>query len=89
MIIKLLLNLIIKIISLVPFNIPNFPASVSTYLDTFKGYLQDGIGFIKFFLPWDYVILLLKIILSIVLALEIYKFVMWVVRKIPMLNVKD
>ena len=84
-----LLNLIIKIISLVPFNIPKFPESVSTYLDTFKSYLNDGIGFIKFFLPWEYVVLLLKIILSIVLALEIYKFVMWVVRKIPMLNVKD
>lgn len=89
MIVKLLFTLVTGIIGLIPFNIPSFPADVSTYLETFKGYIFQGIGFIKFFLPWSYIVLLLKIVLGIVIALELYKFVMWILRKIPMLNMKD
>ena len=89
MIIKLLFNLITGIIGIIPFEIPSFPSDVSTYLETFKGYIFEGIGFIKFFLPWSYIVLLLKIVLGILVAIELYKFVMWILRKIPMLGMKD
>ena len=89
MIIKLLFSLITGIIGIIPFEIPSFPIDVASYLETFKGYIFQGIGFIKFFLPWSYCVLLLKIVLGIIIALELYKFVMWILRKIPMLGMKE
>lgn len=89
MIIKGLFTIITFLIGLIPFNIPSFPDDISSYLATFQGYIIDGIGFIKFFLPWSYVVVLLRILLAIIIALELYKFLMWVLRKIPMLGMKD
>lgn len=89
MIVKLLFTLVTGIIGIIPFEIPSFPADVATYLETFKGYIFQGIGFVKFFLPWSYIVVLLKIVLGIIVALELYKFIMWILRKIPMLGMKE
>lgn len=43
---------------------------------------------INLFLPWDIVRFGLPIIIVIMNMEHIYHFIMWVVRKIPMLNVK-
>lgn len=89
MIIKLLFNLITGIILLIPFNIPQMPSGVSNLLTTYFGYLNSGVTLIGNFVHMDYLRTLVMAALGIEAAIDIYKFVMWVLRKIPMLNVKD
>lgn len=89
MIIKGLFTIVTFLINLIPFNIPSFPNDISSYLTTFQGYITEAIGFVKFFLPWSYVVTLLRILLAIIIALELYKFLMWILRKIPMFGMKD
>lgn len=88
-IIKGLLSLISGIINLIPFNIPSLPDSVGTIFNTFLGYLNDGIGFVSNFCHMNYVAILFGIFITIEASLMIYKFVMWVIKKIPMLGIKD
>lgn len=89
MIIKLLFELVIGLINLIPFSIPSLPSDVNTYITTFNGYISSGVGMVKFFLPFEYCKILLEIILAIIVSIELYKFVMWILRKIPMLGMKE
>ncbi|MGN1358444.1 MAG: hypothetical protein ACI4WU_03645 [Bacilli bacterium] len=89
MIIKLLLELIMGLINLIPFNIPSLPDNFSSFIEQFKTIIQGGVNFVSTILPYDYIIVLLEIFLGIEAAFHVYKFVMWVIRKIPMANIKD
>lgn len=89
MIIKALLELIMGLINLIPFSIPSLPDNFSSFIEQFKDILQGGVNFISTILPYDYLVVLLEIFIAIELALCVYKFVMWVIRKIPMANIKD
>lgn len=89
MIIKALLQLITGIIGLIPFSIPSLPENFTGFINQFKAIIQGGVNFVSSILPWTYIVTLLEIFLAIEVALHIYKFVMWVIRKIPMANIKD
>lgn len=89
MIIKGLLNMIIALINMIPLSIPKLPENIDTIMADFVGYINGGIAFLKSILPWNYLIVLLLIVIGIDAAMLIYKFVMWVIRKIPMLGIKD
>lgn len=89
MIIKGLLLLVTGLISIIPFSLPSLPSNVSSMLNTFLGYLNDGIGLLSNFVHIGYLKTLFLIFIGIESALLIYKFAMWVIKKIPMLNVKD
>lgn len=89
MIIKALLELIMGLINLIPFSIPSLPDDFSNFIEQFKDIIQGGVNFVSTILPYDYLVVLLEIFIGIEVALCIYKFVMWVIRKIPMANIKD
>lgn len=89
MIIKGLLELIIGLINLIPFSIPSLPEDFTNFMEQFKDIIQGGVNFVSTLLPYDYLVVLLEIFIGIELALCVYKFVMWVIRKIPMANIKD
>lgn len=89
MIIKGLLNLIISIINLIPLSIPQLPENIDSIMSDFFSYINSAVVFFKTIMPWDYMVILLIIVIGVNTAMFIYKFVMWVIRKIPMLSIKD
>lgn len=90
MIIESICNLFIKFFTgLLKFiNIPQIPqdvlASVNSTIDTI---LERGAELLDLFLPFNIAKVLLLIVLAIEAGTEIYHFVMWVIRKIPMAGI--
>ena len=50
--------------------------------------LESSQGIINLFLPWNIVKFGLPIVIIVINFEHIYHFIMWVVRKIPMLGIK-
>lgn len=91
MIIKGLLSVVVSLLtalfSIFP-SVPAFPADVTSVLDSVKSYVVSGMGILLSFCYADVVIVMLDISITLFVAYEVYTFVMWVVRKIPMLGVR-
>ena len=91
MIIETLLNLILglftKLLSFV--NIPQIPddtiSSVNNTINSIIGYASPLIDLI---IPYNVAKGLLLVVISIEIAIPVYHFVMWLLKKIPMLGIK-
>lgn len=87
MIIESICNLFIKFFTglLKHINIPQIPddilSSVTSTIDTI---IARGSELVDLFIPYDVAKKLLLIVIAIEIAIHIYHFVMWVIRKIPM-----
>lgn len=93
MIIKALLDLIYNILSLLfVFDLPNLPDSVTSVATSISSYITTGISVIRAFVGSS-CMSLLGVLLGLIIALNVayflYSFVFWVIRKIPMLNVRE
>lgn len=90
MIIELLLTAFFNIISLLfaPINIPSIPVEVFIYIRSFISYIATGKAILSMFVPIDYFLVLFGIVIIIEAAILIYHFVMWILKKIPMVNIK-
>lgn len=89
MIIESLCNKIFDLIYLVigVFDVPPLPDETLNYLETATSLFQNGINLLNVFMPMNYMLICLGIIIGIDVAVMIYKLVMWIIRKIPMLNI--
>lgn len=86
MIIEGLMNLICKLITtlLSVINIPDISSSDKQSLFDFVNTILDSANsLIDLFLPYTLSKALLLIVIAIELAVDVYKIVMWVIRKIP------
>lgn len=90
MIISGLLNLIKLLLTalLSPIHIPDLPQNVNTLLNQAVGYMVDGLGIFAAFTHFSYIMALLAIVLIIEGAMLLYKFIRWVLKKIPMANIE-
>lgn len=86
MIIEGLLNLILWLLGLLmtPIDIPDLPQGVSTALSYMYTYLADGAGILAAFTHYHFLMALLAIVFVIDAALLLWKFIRWVIQKIPM-----
>lgn len=90
MIIEALLNAIYAVLNVAftPINIPGMPDGMSEQI---TGFFNDTLNYagslISLFIPWSQVKIFFPILIVILSAEEIYKLVMWVLRKIPMLGI--
>lgn len=93
MIISLLLQLIYGLLSLLlVFNLPVLPETITTLVDSILGYIPTGVGILGVFFGhtcMGVLALLLKLVIGMNAAYMTYSLVFWVIRKIPMLNVKE
>lgn len=91
MIISLLLVTITGLINLIfgilP-DIPQIPTELSSLVDSFFDLIFDNSGLVGFFVPISTIKIALPIAIVIINFEHIYSLVMWVVKKIPMLNLK-
>lgn len=89
MLIELLLNLIYKLLGLLLiFEIPQLPSQVTIYIDSMFNYLVSGASILANYTPLSYLLTLFGIILAVDVGINIYHFVMWILKKIPMLSVR-
>lgn len=88
MILETILNAFTAVFKLL-FSWLNIPA-LSDYnvdLSLVDTFLESGKSLINMFFPWDLVRFGLPILMIVINAEQIYHFVMWVLRKIPMLGI--
>lgn len=71
-----------------PISIPALPDDMVFILLTATNYLKIGASIIMNYTHYSYLITLLGIIIAVDAGLLIYKFVMWVIKKIPMLGIE-
>lgn len=93
MIIKALGSLIYGVLSvLLVFDLPSLPDTVTAIAESVKGYISTGIGVLGAFVGRE-AMGVLSVLLGLVVALNaayaLYSLVFWVIRKIPMLSVKE
>lgn len=93
MIISGLLNLIYSVLSfLLVFELPNMPDTILAILNQITGYFQTGIQVISVFIgstAIGVIALLIQLVIFLNAAYFLWSFVFWVIRKIPMLNVRE
>ena len=88
MILKLLFELVLGLLRIVFswVSFPPMPEAVTSVIDTLFGYMAVGIGFVWLFIPRQLVLVLLPIVLILENFDRLYRVVMWILRKIPFLN---
>ena len=90
MIIKMILDVIYNVFKLLttPINIPEMPDEVLTYIDMAFDTISAGAGILANYTPLTYLLVLFGIILVMDVAIALYHFVMWVIKKIPFLGME-
>lgn len=69
-------------------NIPALPDEVMQVAASVTEYLVMGLKFIANYTHLDYLLVLFGIVAAVDAGMLVYKFVMWVLRKIPMLGIE-
>lgn len=88
MIIVMLFNVTLSVLDfLVTVNIPLLPEQVNLYLDEFFTYIATGGSIIANYMPTPYILTLFGISVSIDIALGVYHLVMWILNKIPAIDI--
>lgn len=89
MIIKLLIDIIYGVFwtLTLPISIPSMPDEVKQVMATALDYITSGIGIVSQFFDLNYLFMLFGLIMIVDVGMLVYKLVMWVLRKIPMLGI--
>lgn len=91
MIVEFLFNAIYTVITtLLGFiNLPSFPSELTNGFNSYLNIIFDNsMSIISFIVPWNIVKIGLPIALLVANAKYIYFLVMWILAKIPMLNIR-
>ena len=93
MIISALLTLIYNVLSvLLVFNLPELPSSVTTVASEVVDYIGTGISVMASFVGstcMGVIALLCQLVIGLNAAYLLYSVVFWVIRKVPVLNIKE
>lgn len=89
MLIILLLNSIYTLFALLlsPVSIPSMPEDAITLAGNIGEYISMGTGILSVYTDLGYLISLFSLVLIVDGIIMIYRLVMWVIRKIPLINV--
>lgn len=90
MIIKALMTLLYNVFSALTsaIHIPQLPDELHSFISDFMEYLQTGLQILAVYTHLEYLLVLIGIVVLIDAAMLIYHFVMWVLKKIPMLGIE-
>ena len=90
MIIKLCCILIHALLRavLVPIGVALFPSEVTTIFGYVILILANGVGIVACYTHFSYIATLLGFVISINALMMGYRVVMWILKKIPFLNIK-
>lgn len=90
MIVQALLDLVYGVFALLtmPIDIPSLPAGVASIIQTGFDYMAVGAGLLANWTHLTYLITLLGVVLAVDVGVMLYKFVMYILRKIPIFGIK-
>lgn len=90
MIVEGLLDLLYGLLDLLlrPIDIPDLPQGVEDVMQTAGSYITQGLGVVAAFTHLSYLTGLFAVVIVIEVAMLLYKFVRWVLQKIPMAAVE-
>lgn len=90
MIIEGLLSLLLAVFRVLtlPISIPFMPDTVKTFLATALDYMTSGAVFIAQFFDMEYLLTLFSLVIIVEVGIALYHGVMWLIKKIPMLDIK-
>lgn len=90
MIVNFLIDMLMGLIDFLTsgLNIPALPPEVMEIAASVTQYIVMGLQFIANYTHLDYLLTLFGIVAAIDGSLLVYKFIMWVLRKIPMLGIE-
>lgn len=89
MILEAILSLILIILQNVFswLNLPNFPDEVFNAIYSFVDFLCTNVSFLGFFIRPNTIAIALPILIILLNFERLYHFVMWILKKIPVLNI--
>ena len=90
MILEALLNLI-KVLLNVVFgwiNIPQFPETLTSSIDSFLDIIFNNISLLGFFIRPITLTIAIPLLIVIINFEQVYKLTMWIIKKIPFLGIK-
>lgn len=89
MIIEAILNLLKTLLFTVFgfINLPAFPEDIMTNLDSFLDLIFDNLTLLGFFIRPSTLTLTIPLLIILINFDKVYKFTMWIIKKIPMLNI--
>lgn len=90
MIIEALLNLIKGLLNVVFgwISLPPFPEQLTSSIDTFLSLIFDNLNLLGFFIRPITLTVCIPVLIILLNFEQVYKLVMWIVKKIPFLGVK-
>ena len=68
--------------------LPALPVQIQNVIDRAMSYMLGGIGFLKVFIDFNFLGMLVPIVIIIINLDKIWKLVMFILRKIPFLGIK-
>ena len=68
--------------------IPKFPINLENNIDSFLNLIFDNLSFLGFFVRPATIEIVVPLIIALVSFKYIYKIVMFIIRKIPFINIK-
>lgn len=89
MVIKALFSLIYNIFNFIssPIQIPQFSPQVSQTLDSATQYIESGLSYVAYWTHWQFIIALFVLALAVGTFIRHYGLIVWILRKIPFLDV--
>ena len=92
MILEALLSIVraFVVLLLTPINFPSLPEAVTNILldQTFTGAISSGFSIIASYTHWSFISGLFLSVMAFRVIELLYKWICWVLRKIPVLNVR-
>lgn len=90
MIINMLMNLCYGMLNILtlPIDIPNLPPSLLEVSGNIVSYIGVGLGIFSCYTHYSYLLSLLMLVLAVDLGLKVYYVAMFILKKIPLLNIK-
>lgn len=90
MIIESILNLVFSLIKFIFgwLSLPAFPEELTNTINSFFDIIFSNVSLLGFFIRPTTLQILVPVLIIVLNFEKIYKFVMWIVKKIPMLNIK-
>lgn len=69
-------------------SVPEIPANVDSMINQMLGYIATGFGIVSQFCMWDIVKALALISAALFVFYRGYLFVLWILKKIPMVGIE-
>ncbi len=89
MIIQLILNLLKTLLFSVFswINLPQFPEGLTNSLNSFIDLIFDNLNLLGFFIRPATIMIVIPVLIILINFDKVYKLTMWILKKIPMLNI--